>query len=63
MYTTDSNKYRVTCSQKSFETPPEHGSAESVEYRGRVILHSNPALQGFFYVYTDFKSPYTLLRV
>ena len=31
MYTTDSNKYRVTCSQKSFETPPEHGSEESVE--------------------------------
>ena len=31
IYNTDSNKYWVTCSRKSFETPPENGSAECVE--------------------------------
>ena len=68
-YCTDSNKYRVNCSQKSFNfhwstgvRSPWRNVSESTR---QVILHSNHCkfFFFFFYVYTDFKSPHTLLTV
>ena len=65
-YCTDSNKYRVSCSDKSFNFHRSMGVRSLwrnvSESTRQVILHSNHC-KFCFYVYTDFKSPHTLLIV